>query len=44
MEFLVILVFGIGYIVILDGIKISVNVVGEFRVLVLFCYGLSIQF
>lgn len=36
------LVFGIGYYVILDGVKINVNVVGEFKVLVLVCYGFSI--
>ena len=37
-------VFGTGYIVTLDGIKINVNVAGEFRVLALSRYGLSIQF
>ena len=37
-------VFGTGYFVTLDGVKINVNVAGEFNVLALVRYGLSIQF
>ena len=37
-------VFGTGYYVTLDGVKINVNVAGEFRVLDLPRYGLNIQF
>lgn len=37
-------VFGTGYYVTLDGVKINVNVAGEFNVLSLVRYGLSIQF
>ena len=37
-------VFGTGYYVTLDGVKINVNVAGEFTVLALKRYGLSIQF
>ena len=37
-------VFGTGYYVTLDGVKINVNVAGEFNVLALVRYGLSIQF
>ena len=37
-------VFGTGYYVTLDGVKINVNVAGEFNVLALYRYGLSIQF
>ena len=37
-------VFGTGYYVTLDGVKINVNVAGEFKVLALARYGLSIQF
>ena len=37
-------VFGTGYYVTLDGMKINVNVAGEFRVLDLPRYGLTIQF
>ena len=37
-------VFGTGYYVTLDGVKINVNVAGEFNVLALTRYQLSIQF
>lgn len=37
-------VFGTGYYVTLDGVKINVNVAGEFNVLALIRYGLNIQF
>ncbi|KAJ7340210.1 hypothetical protein OS493_002941 [Desmophyllum pertusum] len=37
-------VFGTGYYVTLDGVKINVNIAGEFNVLALVRYGLSVQF